>query len=225
MKKLFSEQIYDVLNYETGFIVVYRRPEIEDKVVVSYKSVSLENGVVSQRTRADYEFIKFGEHHSKVNFQVANFITCSCVKLDNGSVFIVSKDGEAKILDTEGFVEWQGTIRYKECGPHSIVHHGHTLWASFPERNALIRFNLRTMREELRIGGSTDSSFSGPEGLWVNESEDQLIVCNCNAKSILEVNMKTYTVREKAVFDEPVHRYMKIDGKEFALLDSGLYLI
>jgi hypothetical protein len=37
--------------------------------------------------------------------------------------------------------------------------------------------------------------------------------------------MKTYTVREKAVFDEPVHRYMKIDGKEFALLDSGLYLI
>ena len=56
LKKLFSEQIYDVLSYETGFIVVYRRPEIEDKVVVSYKSVSLENGVVSQRTRADYEY-------------------------------------------------------------------------------------------------------------------------------------------------------------------------
>ena len=61
--------------------------------------------------------------------------------------------------------------------------------------------------------------------MWINEPEEQLIVCNSNAKSILEVNMKTYTVRERTVFEEPVHRYMRIDGKEFVLLDSGLYLL
>ncbi len=225
VKKLFSEQIYDILGYENGFIVVYRRPEVEDKIVVSYKSVSLENGVVSQRTKSDYEFIKFGENHSNVNFQVGNFITCSCVKLDNGNVFIVSADGDAKILDAEGYIEWQGTIRYKECGPSSIAHYGHTLWASFPDRNALIRFNLRTMREELRIGGSSDSSFAGPKGLWVNEPEGKLIVCNEKANNILEVNMKTYTVHERAAFDEPVHKYIRIGDKEFVVLDSGLYLL
>lgn len=225
MNRLFSEQIFDILEYNSGFIVVYRRPEIEDKVVVSYKSVSIGDGVVTKRTRADYEFVKFGERYGKLNFQIGNFITCSCVKLDNGNLFVVSDDGEAKILDPDGFTEWQGTIRYKDCGPAAIAHHGHTLWASFPEKNALIRFNLRTMREELRIGGSTDSSFMGPEGLWVDESAGKLIVCNSKANNILEVNMKTYTVHERAVFDEPVHKYLCIGKREFVVLGSGLYLL
>ncbi len=225
VKKLFSEQIFDILSYESGFIIVYRRPEIEDKVAVSFRSVSLENGVVSQRTKSDYEFIKFGENHTNANFKVGNFVTSSCVKLPNGNVFVVSDEGEARILDPEGYIEWQGTIRYKECGPASIAHHGHTLWASFPERNALIRFNLRTMREELRIGGSADSSFAGPKGLWVNEAEDKLIVCNEKANNILEVNMKTYTVHERASFEEPVHKYVKIGKNELVVLDSGLYLL
>lgn len=225
MKKLFSDDIYDILEFDGGFIVVYRRSEVEDKFVVSYKSVRLENGVVSQRTRADYEYIKFCGIDPGFEPQSGEFITCSCAKLENGSIFVVSKAGEAKVIDSNGNTEWQGTIRYKDCGPSSIAHHGHTLWASFSERNALIRFNLRTMREELRIGGSNDSSFSGPEGLWLNEPEGQLVVCNAKANNILEVNIKTYTVRERAAFDEPVHRYLRVGNKEFAVLSSGLYLL
>ncbi len=225
MKKLFSDEIYDIAAYEGGFMTVYRRSEIEDKIVVSYKSVNLENGAVAPRTKADYDFIKFGEKTANIELTPSESITCSTAKLSNGNMFIVTKNGDAKILDTEGFVEWQGVIRYKECGPASVAHDGHTLWASFPDRNALIRFNLRTMREELRIGGSNDSSFAGPAGLWINQPEGQLVVCNTKANNILEVNMKTYTVRERAAFDEPVHRYLRIDGKEFAVLDSGLYLL
>ncbi len=225
MKKLFSDQIYDMLPFEGGFIVVYRRNEVADRVVVSYKSVSLSNGVVSQRTKTDYEFIKFGELYKSLQFEGAQFITCKCTKIDNDRLFVVTEDGHAKIFDKDGYVEWEGTVRYKDCGPSDVAHHGHTLWASFAERNALIRFNLRTMREELRIGGSTDSSFDCPTGLWVNEPDEQLVVCNAKANNILEVNIKTYTVHEKASFEEPVHRYMRIEGKEFALLDSGLYLL
>lgn len=225
VKKLFSDYIYDILDFEDGFIVVYRRNEIEDKVVVSYKSVELQSGMVSQRTRADYEYIKFGNVAPTDELKPSEAITCSCVKLENGSIFVVTKDGDAKIYDSDGVTEWQGTIRYKDCGPSAIAHHGHTLWASFTERNALIRFNLRTMREELRIGGSNDSSFSGPEGLWIDASNDQLVVCNSKEHNILEVNMKTYIVRERAAFDEPVHRYVRIGSKELAVLDSGLYLL
>lgn len=225
MKKLFSEKIYDILETETGFIFVYRRPEIEDQVVVSYKSVSLENGVVSNRTKSDYEFIKFGKNYSRLGLQGGNFITSSCVELENDRIFIVGENGDAKIVEPDGFIEWQGTIRYKDCGPSSIAHHGHTLWASFSNKNALIRFNLRTMREELRIGGSNDSSFSSPEGMWIDEPSGKLLVCNSKAQNILEVNMKTYTVVERAVFDEPVHKYLKIGNREFVVLDSGLYLL
>lgn len=225
MKKLFSDEIYDVLPYEGGFMVVYRRKEVQDRIVISYKSVSLESGVVSQRTRADYEYIKFGERARSLEFEGAQFITSRCTVIDNDRLFVVMPDGNAKILDKDGYTEWEGTVRYKDCGPSSVAHHGHTLWASFADRNALIRFNLRTMREELRIGGSNDSSFAGPDGLCVNEPEGQLMVCNAKANNLLEVNMKTYTVHERAVFEEPVHRYMRIEGKEFVLLDSGLYLL
>lgn len=226
MKKLFPEQVFDILEVgKTGFIVVYRRPEIDDRVVVSYKSVSLENGVVSKRTRADYEFVKFGEKRKAINLQVDNFVTCNCVQLQNDRLFIVSSNGESKILDHEGDVEWQGKIRYKENGPSGIASFGNTLWASFADNNALIRFNLNTMREELRIGGSNDSSFSGPEGLWIDEEQGKLIVCNSEACNLLEVNMKTYTVCEKATFEEPVHKYLRIGTREFLVLDSGLYLL
>ena len=37
--------------------------------------------------------------------------------------------------------------------------------------------------------------------------------------------MRTYTVVEYAVFDEPVHKYLRIGNKELAVLDSGLYLL
>ena len=84
---------------------------------------------------------------------------------------------------------------------------------------------MNTMREELRIGGSNDSSFMGPEGLWIDEEQGKLIVCNSGANNLLEVNMKTYTVAEKATFDEPVHKYLKIGTREFVVLDSGLYLL
>ncbi len=225
MKKLFSDQIYDVLNFDGGFIVVYRRGESDDKVVISYKSVMLETGVVSQRTRDDYEYIKFGDIHSGLKFEGADFITCNCVKLENGNLFIVTKNGDAAIMDNDGITQWQGTIRYKDCGPSGVACHGHTLWASFSERNALVRFNLRTMREELRIGGSNDSSFLGPEGLSIDERRGVLSVCNSRGNNILEVNVKSYTVQEKAVFDEPVHQYMQIEGREFVLLDSGLYIL
>lgn len=225
MKQLFSEQIYDILEVEHGFIVVYKRAEVEDKVVVSYKSVSLEDGVVTQRTRADYEYVKYGENFSAATFNSGNFVNNSCVKLENGRLFAVSVDGEAKIIDNEGNTEWEGTIRYKGSGPSSIAGYGHTLWASFADKNALIRFNLRTMREELRIGGSADSAFSKPKGMWVDEPAGKLIVCNAEGKNILEVNMKTYTVVERAVFDEPVHKYLRIGDKEFVILESGLYML
>ncbi len=226
MKKLFSGQVYDILPVDDGgFIIVYRRAEAEGKIIVSYKSVSLENGVVTPRTRADYEFIKFGEHRQNIDFSDGNFINNSCVILEDGNRFIVSPEGQSRIIDAEGHVQWQGTIRYKECGPAAVAHHGHTLWASFPKNNALIRFNLRTMREELRIGGSNDSSFNEPMGLWVSDNEDRLIVCNHNGNNLLEVNMKTYTVNERASFDEPIYKYLCIGNKEFVVLESGLYLL
>lgn len=225
MKKLFGGKIFDILETEDGFLVVYQKGVTEDKVIVAYKAISIENGSVSPKTRFDYETLKYGEFHGEVNIEIGNFITCNCVKLENDRVFVVSPEGDAKIYDDVGNTEWEGTIRYKESGPSAVASVGHTLWASFAEKNALIRFNLRTMREELRIGGSHDSSFSSPSGLWIDPEMDKLMVCNRDAMNLLEVNLKTYTVVERAKFDEPINFYIKVGAKELVVLDSGLYLI
>ncbi len=225
MKQLFKEQVFDILEVENGFIVVYKKDEVDGKYIVSYKSVSLDNGVVTQRTKTDYDFIKYGEHSAVINFKTGNFITNNCVKLDDGRIFAVSVEGEAVIIGADGKCEWQGTVRYKHCGPSAIASSGQILWASFAEKNALIRFNLGTMREELRIGGSADSAFSKPKGIWIDEPSGRLFVCNAEGKNILTVNMKSYAVAEHASFEEPVYKYIKIANKEFVILQSGLYLL
>lgn len=225
MKQLFSEQIYDLLKTPDGFITVYRRPDFEDSIVVSYKSVSFNDGVVTRRTRADYEYIKFGSNRRFEDLQSGGFITCSCVELENDRIFMVRDGGDAVVYDARNKVEWQGTIRYKGEGPSGIAGAGSVVWASFYENNTLVRFNLRTMREELRIGGSNDSSFQGPKGLWFDESTDKLYVCNHKAQNILEVNTKNYTVKCHAEFEEPVHKYLKASNRELVVLDSGLYLL
>ena len=54
MKKLFPEEVYDIIECNKGFIVVYKKTELEGKTVVGYKSVSFDDCVVTQRTRSDY---------------------------------------------------------------------------------------------------------------------------------------------------------------------------
>ena len=169
--------------------------------------------------------MKFGGNRNFEDLQSGGFITCNCVELDNNRLLVVRDGGEATIYDARNKIEWQGTIKYKGEGPSGITGAGSVLWASFYESNTLVRFNLRTMREELRIGGSNDSSFSGPKGLWIDEKTDKLYVCNHKAKNILEVNIKNYTVKEHASFEESVYKYMKVGNRELTVLDSGLYLL
>lgn len=221
MKKIFNENAIHMLPLPKGFIIASKQNEYNDKIIVAYKMVSFEDGSITSITRNVYQLAKFGNNFKSFEIQLKDYLNCRTVLLPDRRLFAVYPDGNATIFDTEARVEWQGTLIYKNHGPADIALHGHTLWASFPESNALIRFNLRTMREELRIGGSSDSAFSSPEGLWVNG--DSLLVCNPGSNKIGEVNLKTYTVYEYAEFDEPVHQYIKVNSNEMVLLDSGVY--
>ena len=103
------------------------------------------------------------------------------------------------------------------------MQYGAALWASFRENGVLVRYSLHTMREELRIGGGQASTFSKPEGLWVDG--DKLVVCNAGSKKLWQVDLKTYAVADCMEFEEPVHQYVRIDDYELVVLDSGVYLL
>lgn len=224
MKSIYGEGALSLLPLENGFLIVTKEDENTDMISVGYKLVDFSNYTMSPVPKSIYQQAKFGENYKAFELQVGNYVTCKTVVLPNGNVFSVNTDGEAKVMDSNGYVEWQGTIKYNDRAPADIALHNNNIWASYPHSNALLRFNLRTMREELRVGGSkNDSAFDKPEGLWVNEETEKLLICNAGNNKILELDIKNYTVYEYAEFDEPVHEYINIKSNEMVLLNSGVY--
>lgn len=225
MKKLFEGEILHILPLPKGIIFAYLKETTEDnKMLVAYQMISFEAGTATRVANKIYQLSKFGSNHQSFEMQVKNHLTCRTVNLENSKIFVVEDDGSAKILDSDATAVWVGTLRYKGEAPADIALHGHTLWASFSRSNALVRFNLRTMREELRIGGGKDeSSFSSPAGLWVEG--DKMMVCNQGSHKLWQVDLKTYAVYEYQEFLEPVTQYVKVGGAELVVLHSGIYVL
>ena len=223
MKKIYGDNSLSLFPLENGFLIVTKEDENTDMVSVGYKLVDFSNYTLAPVTKDVYQQAKFGKNYKAFELQVRNYVTSKTVKLENGNVFAVNTDGEAKVMDKNGYVEWQGTVNYKGHAPADIAIFGDTVWASYPHSNVLIRFNLSSMREELRIGGDGDNAFDKPEGLWIKADEQKLLVCCSGSKKILELDIKNYNLFEYAEFHEPVHEYIDIQSNEMVLLDSGVY--
>ena len=94
--------------------------------------------------------------------------------------------------------------------------------AAYPDCNAILSYNIATMREELRIGGGK-SPFNKPRSISVNG--ECITVCNLESQNLLEVNLSNYKIKELETFEEPIYQYLEVAGNRFALLQSGLYLL
>lgn len=220
MQKIYDQTAMNILPVPNGFIIAACREALEKKMVVMYKLVSFEESNISPVTKSVYMYAKFGEDYKSYEMQLNQPFYWRTHTLPGGRIFAVHPNGEVRVFDKQACTEWQGTMKYKDSGPADIAVDGNSIWASFPDNNAIIRFNLRTMREELRIGGS-NSAFASPEGLWING--ESLMVCNSASHKLWQVNLKSYTVHEYASFDVPIHQYMKFGPYEIVRLDSGVY--
>jgi len=135
---------------------------------------------------------------------------------------LFSRDGVAKLVDTDSTVIWQGNLTYRTFNASDIVIYKNSLWACFSDCNVLLRYNLNTMREELRIGGNK-SPFDKPYNMFLDG--ENVIVCNKGSKKLTSVNLESYTVIEEDDFPEEVLQYVKSDIYRFVILKSGLYMI
>ena len=86
----------------------------------------------------------------------------------------------------------------------------------------LLRFNIASMREELRIGGNV-SPLSAPTDIFVDG--DCAVVSSSGDKKLIKIDLNSYTVKDYKEFEEPVYSYKKVRGFELVLLESGLYLL
>lgn len=222
MENLFAGQIYEILPLSNGIIFSYKKDELEEGDYVEYKMISFDNRRISNVAKNIYLLTKFGTDAKEIKNLCQNYITVKTLILPGGKVFLLEPDGKAMLTDSDATVIWTGDLTYKTFKPADIALQGNALWAIYPEKNVLLKYNLSTMREELRIGG-TKTPFARPVDLFVKDND--VIVSNVDSKKLVKINLNDYTLEELETFNEPVKQYIEVAGNRFVILESGLYII
>ena len=222
MKKIFDGKIYEILPKSDGIIFPYQKAVVDEGDIVWYKMLSLENSTMTDVSETIYWNMKFGSNYGMAVKFSKNFVKEKSIIMPNGRLLLCDENGQVFIIDTDGLINIAGELKYRDHAPSSIAYYKNSIWACFAENNVLIRFNISTMRAELRIGGNT-SPFSKPKNIFIQG--ENAFVCNEDSKNIVRVNLENYTVDELYSFEETVNAYVKSGNYEFVLLDSGLYVI
>ena len=222
MKQIFDGKVYEVLPKSDGLIFPYQKAVVDEGDIVWYKMLSFENSLLSDVSETIYWNMKFGSNYPVAVKLCKNFVAEKALILPDGRTLICNENGQVFIIDTDGMINISGEIRYRDAAPSGIAFYNNSIWASFKEHNVLIRFNINTMRAELRIGGKT-SPFEHPENIFIDG--EWAYVCNKGSNKIIKVNLESYSVDDYYSFEEPIYAYVKSGSYEFALLETGLYVI
>lgn len=223
MQKLFEGNIYDMKPLENGLVYVYYNRDENGELQGAYNMISFDTGRMSPVTKSNYLLAKFGLRYRTYKKKAKNVFESKVLHLPEDRIFILDSDGEATVLDIDGSILWNSSLLYKDTCPTDIAIYNDSLWACFKKFNSLIRFNLNTMHEELRIGGGEESPFKSP--VQISVAQDGLIICNQGSNSIIKLDPTDYSLTEMYSFRESVHGYLKVQDKEFVALSSGLYYI
>lgn len=222
MKPVFEGKVYEVLPLNNGVMFSYCKEIVNEKINVSYKMVSFDDGRIIDITKNVFLGEKFGTNYPEVIKNCEHYITDKVIHLPSGKLLIHSTNGVLKLIDTDAAIAWEGKLTYREANASDIVIYKNSLWACFKNCDILLRYNLNTMREELRIGGNK-SPFKQPRKMYLDG--ENVYVSNMGSKKINRVNLESYTVDDEFEFEEEVMQYLKVDIYRFVVLKSGLYMI
>ncbi len=222
MKQIFEGEVYEIISLSNGIMFSYCKEALDNKIVVGYKMISFDSGRITDVAKNAFLGAKYGTNYPEIIKKSEHYITDRIIHLQNGKMLIYAKNGILKLLDTDTSVIWQGTLSYRSFNASDFIIYKNTIWTCFSDCDVMLRYNLSTMREELRIGGKK-SPFSKPKSIFLDGNE--AYVCNAGSKKIIKVNLDDYTVNEFLEFEEEVLQYIKSDIYGFAILNSGLYMV
>ena len=222
MKEIFKGTVYDMIRKPDGIVFSYLEETLSDGLFIKFKMIDAHSGAVTDIAKNIYLIGKFGSNYRPAVKLCDNFITAKTIVLPSGKLFICKKNGECYLIDSDGAVLWNGIILYHDNPPSDIALYNNSIWASFYEDNALVRFNIENMREELRIGGE-HSPFLGPRGIFIEGKT--ATVSNMVSKTLAKINLDTYAVEQYYEFEQGVKNYIKEGIYEFVQLESGIYSI
>lgn len=222
MKRIFAGEVYDIIPQPNGIVFSYCKEKSDEHILVSYKMFSLETNKTTDVAKNIYLLSKFGSNYRAVTENFSNYVTVRSVIFPNGKVFTIERDGSATLFGEDGNSVWQGLMRYRGNAPTDISFHKNSLWCVYGEANAIIRYNILNMREEIRIGGSV-SPFSKPCDIFVRD--DSAVVSNADSNKIVKLDLNNFEVTDYKEFTEPVYAYTGVKDTEFLIMESGIYIM
>ncbi|MBR4073762.1 MAG: hypothetical protein IKK24_07450 [Clostridia bacterium] len=222
MERIFGGEIYDIIPQLNGIVFSYCKDKDDEHILVSYKMLSLDTGRITDVAKNIYQLSKFGSNYRTITTYFENHIAVRSIVHPNGKVFVCDRDGRAILFGNDGEPLWEGSLIYRGRAPSDIAFNKNSIWCCYSETNLMLRFNILTMREELRIGGAK-SPFSSPKSLFVQE--DIATVSNPESNKLIKVNLSNYEVEDYKEFTESVYAYIKVKDKEFVVMESGLYTL
>ncbi|MCQ2454689.1 MAG: hypothetical protein MJ090_00880 [Clostridia bacterium] len=222
MERIFDGEVYDLILKNGELVLSYCKSSYESTVYVGYKMIGEDGKELLDVAKSVYLFSKFGNNFNASSELSSNYILAKTAELSNGFICIISDTGNAYLIDQNGMPVWTGNMDYRNEAPSDICAYKNSIWACYSDSGVLIRFNIKTMREELRIGGK-NTPFNKPNNIFIEDNT--ATISNVGSNKLISVNLETYVVTEKEEFSESVYSYAAFKDKKYVLLESGLYIL
>ena len=223
MIKIVGLDILDLIGFSSGVLFVLRESQDNENVKVSFYSFDVNTKSIATVTKSAYLLTKFGSSFTPIANQLGDYVSCDAAKLWNGNTFVIYSSGELGIFDDQGKLIKTSDLKYNDLPARDVAVDNNYIWSVVPEANMIIKYSLLQNRVIMRIGGESSSTFSKPVSVF--EHDGYLYVCNQKNHKIKRINLTNYTVDDYKEFDEPVYKYINVDGNEFVILESGVYLL
>lgn len=223
MKKIVDSSVLDVVTFPSGFVFAKKEDSPQGSRASFYCYNVLTRKMEAVRLSA-YLQCKFGENYEKIVKIVGNYIFCDCVRMANtGEIVVLTPDSKMFYISKDGELIWNEELCYRDAQVRDLTADGNCVWCAVPDKASVVRFSPSVKKVYIRVGGAETATFSDPVG--VSRYSNDLYVSCGGSNKIRRIDFQTYSVKDYRVFDEPVYKYYRINDKEFARLESGLYML
>jgi hypothetical protein len=223
VKPIFEGEILDVAATENGLIYAYCEDRSETQITVAFKMISFEGFKETNVAKNIYLLSKFGPDYKAFSIHADNYISCKIITFPGEQMLILEDDGTVKFLNDDATLLYDSKINYVNENPSGIALSGDKLWCSYKDKNVIIRYNINTMREELRLGGGRNTPFSMPTDIFVEGG--YAYIASSGTKSVLKVDLNSYALESYKELEVNVNRFFRIAGFDFIVNENGLYMI
>ncbi|MCL2508512.1 MAG: hypothetical protein FWF05_04985 [Oscillospiraceae bacterium] len=223
MDRIVSGEVLDIIPHAGGFLYADKRTMEDGSVRAAFFSYEQDKSEAFPITTKTYLSNKFGAEFKTIAEHLGDFISCDAAVMVNSGVIALYDTGEMHIFSSAGAPIWEGTLTYQDEPVRDLAADGKNVWCAVPDRNAVICYSPDEGRVLLRIGGGATSAFSYP--VSITKYDDTLYVCNKNSYKVRTLTLENYSVKDYLVFKEPVLKYFRVHDHEYAVLESGIYIV